>query len=687
MKRISILFYLLLSGMLYAQLDPNVISFEHGSFGGLSHSPTEGHNVSNSYFSQAYGVTFHMGAINSGILPKIAEVGHQDHLPYYYNGYGFVGPAGNIYSSSQGNGCVVAASETRDKPDGMLDVGCYFLTDNVPGPDTMPLDLLVSYEDISCSVVSGYLLDVDGHLPNGNQPTWQEGWKITCTAVNPSAQQQVIYLYSPYYSQYNSNPVGTSYSATGDGVASYWKFDLGNEIVKEIKFEYIGSSSAYVGLAFDEFFLCSDAEPDTTGCCDGTNLFPNGTFEDGNTGFVSGYTNQSSFSANSIIPGQYGIGTSLQALAVSPQWDALNHTNCSNKGKFMMVNGRTMTNSSTSVYQQTNIAVDPDKEYTLCYYYKPLPQCAFEVWDDANLTPVVSGASITANTCDDDTTGLCGWKKASYTLTPSGNSINFYLYLSQGGVGDGNDFALDDISLKEKQVMPVAYSKFTNNPTAVTTFYRSYNATADFSPLPAGFDVTWRAVEVDCDTEQEIPGTSMTWTSDPYETSYPGYCCNSGSTSPGKFYENKCYNVYRTVTNCCFLDGVYFHEFRYGQAARMAGPGGAEAGYGEYVSSDGVNWTPVEGTELAWKGDSHSPVNIQLFPNPGNGNLSLRSSNSLAGMKISVSDIKGKVLFTRQIEEERNEIEMDLTELPSGMYLIQLQSEDGSVRQEKYVKQ
>lgn len=687
MKKVPFFILLMLSGMLYAQLSPNVISFENGNHGGIQHTPAEGTVVDNAYFSQAYGVTFHMNSPGGNTLPYIAQVGQQS----TNNGFGFVGPAGNIYSSSQGNGCTVPATVTADKPDTLLDVGCFFLTDDPNGPGRNPQSLYALYDGVSCSVASGYLLDIDGHLPTGNHPSWQEGWKITAFPVNPSASPQSVYMYSPYYANYDPNPVGPSNgSPTGDGIASYWEVDLGTETIKYIEFDYIGSPNAYVGIAFDEFNLCSAAQADSTGCCDGTNLIPNGTFEAGNTGFSSGYTNQSTFSANSIIPGQYGIVNSAQALAVSPQWSALNHTNCSTSGTFMAVNGRTMTNSSVAVYQQLNIPVEEDKEYVLCYYYKSLPQCAFEVWQDGNLTPVISGGSSTLNTCGKDTTGLCGWTKASYTVIPNGNTISFSLYLNQGGVGDGNDFALDDISLQEKQVMPGIYSSFTPVPSTPTNGYRNYTATADFSPLPAGFDVTWRAVEIDCGfPANEFPGTAQTWTNSPYVTNFPGYCCNTGGTNAGVFYEARCYKVTRTVTNCCYEDVTYTAIFGNGVSLRMMpGTTEEEAVYGHLESTDGVNWVQVLEGEPTEKTDgASSGKGLKLYPNPGNGNLNLRGSNSLKGLNITVSDIKGKVLFSNEIEEERSEVEMDLTELPSGMYLIQLQSEDGSVRQEKYVKQ
>lgn len=675
MKRALILFFTLLTSLSQAQNTPNVISFEPGNYGGMTFTPVERDPIDNNYFGSVYGVTFHIGAPNSSNVPIIAEVGGAQN-------FAFVGPSGATYSSTN---CTVPSNVTIDKPSNTLDVGCFFLTDDSLGITRDPESLYVMY-DTDCSVASGYLLDVDGKPANHSNNTWQEGWKITAYPVNPSASPQTIHVLSPNYTFYPPMAGLTNFSPlTGDGEPGYWEVDLGNEIIDFIEFDYIGSPLAYVGIAFDEFNLCSSAGTDTTGCCGGQNLVPNGSFEAGNTGFISGYTNQSNFSANSIIPGQYGIVNSSQALSVSPQWNLTNHTTCTGTGNFMAVNGRTMGSTYGLVYYQTNIPVDPDKEYIFCYYYQHLSQCTFDVWDPRNLLVGFGGASSTLNECDSDDE-LCGWTKVSYTVQPTGNNISFALYLDERGIGDGNDFALDDISLKEKQIMPIAYHDFDiSSSTFGNSFFMS--GTALTNPLPFGFDVAWQAQELDCNTQNPIPGTIQTWTNSPYSTNFPGYCCNSSSSGAGIFSKGKCYRVTRTVSNCCYEDGVSGWEYQAFNEFRMAGVDEAESATGLFMSKDGETWIPVPEGDLGQKYMDSDPVNFQLFPNPGDGRLTLKSTNLSGKSHVTITDAQGKVIERITTGGDGNDMELNLTELPGGLYLIQLESEEGQVFQQKYIKQ
>lgn len=670
MKRILFLLFTILSVGLYAQNDPNYIDFENGTFGSCSgHSPAEATVVDNAYFSCAYGVTFHMGSPGSATLPYIAEVGSPT--------VAFVGGQGNTYTSVIG--CTVPSTVSDDKPSSTRDVGCFFLTDDPNGPNQNPQSLYVRY-DVECNVASGYLLDVDG----AQNTSVQEGWQINGYTSGSSTPVQTIYILSPQFGLYNPTP--TPFNAlAGDGEPSYWEINLGSQNIDYIEFRYIGHPDRGVGIAFDDFFVCSAAENE--GCCEGQNLIPNGSFEAGNTGFSSNYTYQGTIAPNSIIPGQYGVVTPAEANTVSSQWNLVNHTTCNGTGRFMAINGRTMGSGSDVVYSQTGIQVDESKEYIFCAYYQHLPQCAFDVFKPGNISIDFEGADATQNECEDDDDDLCGWTKVSFNLVPTGGVIDLKILLDESGIGDGNDFALDDISLVEKQVMPAGYSSFN-----VQTFYTSgttypVTATAVNTSLPPGFDVTWTVQEVNCsNTNLVIPGTTQSWMINPYTNNFPGYCCASGSSTPGVFSTGLCYKIYRTVSNCCYLDQT--SEVMVSVTPRLISTHNGEVeGYEVKVIQDGRETVTVLPAGEAAGSQKSSSADLQLFPNPGNGNLTIQGSTSLKGMKISVSDIKGKVLFTNQVEKERLDLELDITELPSGMYLIQLQSEDGSMRQEKYVKQ
>ncbi len=679
MKRVLLCLFtllVLLSTRTIGQIDPDVINFEAGSFGGVTFNPFEGQAIVNSDFSAVYGVTFHIGSLGSTTVPYIAEVGGSTN-------FAFVGPSGAAYTSAN---CTVAAGVTRDKPTNTLDVGCFFLTDDNKGVTTNPKSLYVDYQR-ECSQASGYLLDVDGKPDGHPDEDWQEGWRITAFPTNPNAPSQSVFVLSPNYTLYPPMAGLTNFSTlSGDGEPSYWEIDLGTETIDYIEFDYIGSPEAFVGIAFDEFYLCSSALEDNSGCCEGTNLIPNGSFEAGNNGFGSSYAYTSNISPNSVGPGRYGILNTAQAQTVSLQWNAFNHTNCQETGNFMAINGKTMGSAYGEVYSQTDIPVDPEKEYVFCYYYRRLEQCAFDVWDPRNLVPSFINANATLNECDSDDE-LCGWTKVSYTLVPEGNLISILLFLDENPIGDGNDFALDDISLKEKLEMPVGYHDFDiNSSSSGNTF--TMTGTATTSTLPTGFDVTWRAVELDCNSGSPIPGTAQVWTTSPFFTNFPGYCCNNNGTSAGIFSKNKCYQVTRTVSNCCYKDGISGWNYESFNALRMPGVSEAESATGMFMSKDGKNWIPMpseEQTELEKKASSFDQ--IRIFPNPGDGHVTLESRLPMGKVDVQVSNSQGKVLSNVTVETDGYNIELNLSKLPAGVYLIRLASENGLIRQEKYVKQ
>lgn len=67
-------------------------------------------------------------------------------------------------------------------------------------------------------------------------------------------------------------------------------------------------------------------------------------------------------------------------------------------------------------------------------------------------------------------------------------------------------------------------------------------------------------------------------------------------------------------------------------------------------------------------------LNINVFPNPFSDHASLISDRDLNGMTIQVCDLQGRVLMTEKIES--NNVRIERTNLKSGLYLLQLISEN-----------
>lgn len=440
-------------------------------------------------------------------------------------------------------------------------------------------------------------------------------------------------------------------------------------------------------IMFDEFCMqLAEPEVPTRGCCDNLdnpNLIINGSFEGGNYGFTTGsYTYQGSYSPGSISEGMYSVVSTDEATQVSNCWNILDHTYCSDgKGHFMVVNGRTHTPQVSIVYQQKEIEVEEGEEYIFCMYYQHLPQCSFDVFDPRKMMVSISQAELSEGTCDKDGEN-CGWTKISYTVIPHSNVINIQVFLDEGGIGDGNDVAFDDFTLRKKEAMPSDYCGF-DVSTSTTGSNITLTATALTNPLPAGFDVTWNVTEADCNTWAPIGGTSMTYGWDPYNTNFPGYCCLPGSATPGQFSTNKCYIITRTVTNCCYKDCAYKYYLSAQPQGMIEGSNKPVQADGTqfYISTDQEHWKPLPlNADITGKS-----TGLKIFPNPGDGRVTLSASRSLAGSRLTVYSADGKVVAEQSIDQPTTTA--DISKLPNGVYSFKISLADGTSITKTYVKQ
>ncbi len=83
-------------------------------------------------------------------------------------------------------------------------------------------------------------------------------------------------------------------------------------------------------------------------------------------------------------------------------------------------------------------------------------------------------------------------------------------------------------------------------------------------------------------------------------------------------------------------------------------------------------------------GLDNSVLNFTLAPNPAQSELNVNWFNQTQ-MSIQVYDVCGKLLFTREVEASSTQL--NIQELSAGTYLLQLNANNGSVVQKKFVKQ
>jgi hypothetical protein len=69
--------------------------------------------------------------------------------------------------------------------------------------------------------------------------------------------------------------------------------------------------------------------------------------------------------------------------------------------------------------------------------------------------------------------------------------------------------------------------------------------------------------------------------------------------------------------------------------------------------------------------DQEKKYGINVFPNPTTGQVSARWDRSAAFTDLRISDLHGAVVAARKVDAV-NQVEMDITRLPSGVYILQL---------------
>jgi len=108
-----------------------------------------------------------------------------------------------------------------------------------------------------------------------------------------------------------------------------------------------------------------------------------------------------------------------------------------------------------------------------------------------------------------------------------------------------------------------------------------------------------------------------------------------------------------------------------------------------YTATDKVtlylNGTLVWGVEPAanFRNQPENAISkIVVTPNPVVDNLILRNTSSLRDATIKITNLSGRVFYTKQVQENTKSISLDFNELQAGVYFVQIiQNENITVRQ------
>ena len=170
-----------------------------------------------------------------------------------------------------------------------------------------------------------------------------------------------------------------------------------------------------------------------------TNLVLNGNFSQGNTGFITEYTQINN-------PNPFGVQSSYDIVTNPNAWFTAfssfgDHT--TGNGNLMIFDGSTDPTGNIKAWcNATPISVIPNKSYTFSYYVaSAAPQ------NPAKLEVLTNGVSLAPQVTAPSTTGV--WTLVSHTWNSGANSTADICIYNREFESFGNDFTLDDLSFVE----------------------------------------------------------------------------------------------------------------------------------------------------------------------------------------------------------------------------------------------
>jgi hypothetical protein len=161
----------------------------------------------------------------------------------------------------------------------------------------------------------------------------------------------------------------------------------------------------------------------------------------------------------------------------------------------------------------------------------------------------VNGGSPATTVISQNASNGCDWKLESRGMSTSGALLNLEILLDETTAGDGNDLALDNISLQE--LVPASASEVLVNVASSNVTTATFNITA--TPPAQVHNFVWDVCEVN-PTGACVAGTQVSngWTT-PGPTQFPGYVGTSvpNGVGPGVFQVQKKYRAIYTVFGEC----------------------------------------------------------------------------------------------------------------------------------------
>ena len=597
-----------------------------------------------------------------------------------YNDANSIGGPGDVYLDIDDQGCGNGGSFiynpvdyagnwlalTQDEGCFCFDIRTFYIQTGTLTPNTLRIS--DGNDPLSSTTTATFVM-------NGSYDV-SRGWVRICAPIEPSD--------------------GTNLPSNADG---QWVINSGGAAAWDALILNVQSISFYVDVgAGDEKFgidnIClsqdcdstynEDPEPTNEGayCCDESdNLVANGNFEFGDTGFNSQYTSNA---AN--LPSQYNVTNDASIFGAT----VTDHSFCEdpvaypNNDQYLLVNGLTNqpAGSSSIIWSQTLTGLDSEKEYRFCANFKNMPQCTFDVLPEITLT-TNTGVNQTF-TISTDPTDPCDWQNIDFCF--SGNQqVRINIELSEDSLGDGNDLAIDDISVQELIDPNLSISVLhQGNPQQVTGSINTISPSDDqlpYDPAICQEPWYWFVFTVDTFSGGTITidfSSSYGWGNDTLGSSLfnpAGVGPNWDLTTqfPGfPFAQNELYLVGMYTPNCC-ADCVD-EGFTYQLILNNLGPQpvGLDPQDKQQILAILGTYQGTIGATFPTNENGSGPTSlVNLYPNPAKSTVTISMVQDTFN-QVKLTNVNGAILSHLDLSQNTNQETIDISALASGVYFVSI---------------
>lgn len=431
-------------------------------------------------------------------------------------------------------------------------------------------------------------------------------------------------------------------------------------------------------------------------CCEGENLIENGNFENGVNGFTSDYVNDPL-----VYPGAYNVSDDASPFDAT----ITDHSACvdpdeySDNKDFLLVNGRTtQAAGTTSVIWEQTVAIEAEKSYKFCANFKNMAQCTFDIVPEIRLEINGQFTDWTMVTTNQD--DPCDWLQISECFDGEDDQVTIKIHLKEDGLGDGNDLAIDDISLQEKLDQGLNISVLhQGNPQQITGSINSIDSADDMLLVNDlcidqnnGYQYVWFVYELELssfpftqplDFVNMVPNT-FAWSSNNGgfnnqipTSNNPNW--NLTTTFPNYTFEhNKLYVIGLYVPSCC--ESCYDEAWSYQITLSNETASIPLNVFTQEVTDHLKSLFVYEGHTLGTS-DVASRKDFSIYPNPTSDVLQFNTNETIVSYEIT--DITGKKI----IENSLQSTQIDVSKLSANMYFLTVYTATGKKHTVKFIKQ